>query len=284
LYNSIRPKITHQKKWRFGMSINSMSSVTAAPVAQTNHQDTFGRDPITQARLTDPVIDEAGHTFNKKTIDDLMAKLSPGEPLVCPIGKEVIHVDRLVRNRLAVEAAQRAEQKDTEVKELKEIVVQLAGQMQNISGHMQIMSGQMQSMGERYSDLTLVTVESIQRGRRTELQYEELTRLVQNLRADNADLKAGNVRLAAACIRQENELRFIRADNARIEASNTAMENRIIMVQQGLETSKTQIQNIVNMSFGDKFYTLAESVFGSNEHLKTVINRGIPENSPLRLT
>ncbi len=57
-------------------------------------------DPVSLEQMQNPVIDQAGHSFEKSTIDLLAARTHEGQPLICPIGREIIDPKRLVPNLL----------------------------------------------------------------------------------------------------------------------------------------------------------------------------------------
>jgi hypothetical protein len=74
---------------------------------QRDNDALFGLDPVYYEEMVDPVIDQLGHTFDRRTIDALAAITPEGEDILCPIGREVINVDRLVPNLLAKDAIER---------------------------------------------------------------------------------------------------------------------------------------------------------------------------------
>ena len=90
---------------------------------QKEDDNNFDLDPITLEKMTDPVIDQAGHTFDRSTINDLVIqakkKGESGKRITCPYGREVIVVARLVPNRFAIDAIERV---DREVAEREEFL------------------------------------------------------------------------------------------------------------------------------------------------------------------
>ncbi len=74
------------------------------PIQLNNAQgdnDLVFSDPVSLEQMQNPVIDQAGHSFERATIIDLLAASKrEGKPLLCPIGREVIDPNRLVPNLL----------------------------------------------------------------------------------------------------------------------------------------------------------------------------------------
>ncbi len=73
------------------------------PIQLNNAQendDLFFSDPVSFEQMNRPVIDQAGHSFERATIDRLAASTPEGQPIICPLGREVIDPDRLVPNLL----------------------------------------------------------------------------------------------------------------------------------------------------------------------------------------
>ncbi len=66
------------------------------------NDDLFFSDPVSHEQMNRPLIDQAGHSFERSTIDSLVADaIRKGQPIICPLGREIIDPNRLVPNLLA---------------------------------------------------------------------------------------------------------------------------------------------------------------------------------------
>ena len=97
-----------------------------------NNNDNFGLDPVTNKPMTDPVIDQAGHTFDRSTINMLLNR-EEGKNPHCPVGKEVINVNRLVPNLLAKEAIERVNRGRSEIENARQLQ-QLPNEINELKG------------------------------------------------------------------------------------------------------------------------------------------------------
>ncbi len=85
-------------------SIDPRLSNSNQPIPFNNAEENVNlvfSDPISLEQMQNPVIDQAGHSFERSTIDSLVAAaIHKGQPLLCPIGGEPIDPNRLVPNLL----------------------------------------------------------------------------------------------------------------------------------------------------------------------------------------
>jgi hypothetical protein len=92
-------RLLHDPDYAEAIAIqNSFEEAQVSKVDQA-----FANCPIFLAPMKNPVSDEYGHSFELEAINGWAASTREGDPLICPLGREIINPDRLVNNRLGRE-------------------------------------------------------------------------------------------------------------------------------------------------------------------------------------
>lgn len=84
-----------------GMSPSRSRSMSQA-------SDELFLDPVSKEPMLDSLIDEFGHTFDRKTIEKMIDQSKIlNAPIICPLGREEIDINKLRPNRLANDASRK---------------------------------------------------------------------------------------------------------------------------------------------------------------------------------
>ena|GEM_PF-4995644 len=261
----------------------------------------FGMDPVSLEPMGDPVLDQCGHTFNRSTIDRLLEE-RPGEPISCPISREVIDVDRLAKNLLAKEALQYCEELEGIEKQLKDELdfqkrVHLHEKKQLVLESVHELNRQKVDFDYRF------------RKKEEELEHEKKEREIQRQESNDLVkkvLKAWNVSkqaldvskqaldvsnkgwndtkqdldmtkqaLEASTKAMEDITKEVKSLRKEVKTLNSRVSNLQIENRRLHATDRRKIKNLREMTITDKLLFTFGDYVGRPDHLQVVLNRGV---------
>ncbi len=217
--------------------------------------DEFGVDPISFEEMTDPVIDQAGHTFDRSTINALRDRTPQGQPVLCPLAREVIDVNRLVPNRFGRDAIEREKRmliKEDQQSDLNQrMLVQLETSARVITTANflnQELRGKIDDMSRKVDALVLKnqSLETTIHGQSVEIEQ----------------------------FKQENETakQLIKQGNKKVKELEQKIKSTEKQLAENIAVKDKQIENLRKMNFCDKVWCIFD--MGA---LEKIISRGISQ-------
>lgn len=227
----------------------------------------FGIDPVSLEPLVDFVVDQCGHTFNRATIDEMVATVRPGEPVLCPISRKAIDIDNLAHNLMAREAVDYCGHLEAEGRKISAREMQLQEELafeRRANIHSKKQSGK--EFNYRLDAQRREFTHRLNQ-KQEELDYERKEREVESKKVNeklDQLIKLGFSN-QAEITRLNKRVTVLTSDLKKTRAENRKMHL----------TEQRKSRNLREMSYRDKLLITFGDCLGSYDHLQTVLDRGI---------
>lgn len=219
----------------------------------------FAMDPIYLDLIVDPVTDQCGHSFSRSTIDELVATVGPGKPVLCPFSRLPIDIDKLFDNHLAKEALDYCDQLENRARQLHEDLYY--ERRANDHGRQQIVKEfdhrlqiQRREFAHRFSlKQDELDYERKERAVESKTVNEKLDQLIKLSLSNKSDITRLNKKVEDLT----RDLGKSRAENRRMHLAE-----------------RRKSKNIREMTIQDKLLITFGECLRHPDHLQTVLDRG----------